>query len=308
MKYKTKTVLHSVKLKIITEKILEDFYSEFNHIEIIKTRSFGKMLFLDNEIQLAELDEFIYHELFAFPALLSHPRPKRILIIGGGDLLLAKQTLKFPEIEIIDLIELDSYVIKFCLKHFKHLLGNIHKNPKLRIKIQDGYQFIKDTTNHYDIIFIDLPDNKKNCKFAFENSFYEDIKSSLNPNGILSAQTGNGDTFYYSQRSKKIRKMFSIENLKSFIEYFKLFTRYFKYSFQYRQYIPSFFGQWSFTLGSDNIDFKNVSNEQIKNQYLKISNNSIYYSPEFHKSILFQPKIIENLISCVNKKRVFKLS
>ncbi|MFX0004989.1 MAG: hypothetical protein ACFE9J_16100 [Candidatus Hermodarchaeota archaeon] len=301
MHYKTKTVLHSVKLKIITEKILEDFYSEFNHIEIIKTRSFGKMLFLDNEIQLAELDEFIYHELFCFPALFSHPNPKKILIIGGGDLFLVKQILKFPEIERLDLIELDSYVIKFCIKHFKPLLGNINKHPKLKIKIQDGYQFIQEATQAYDIIYIDLPDDKKNCKFVFEDNFYKDTKNILNPGGILSAQTGNGDSFYYSIRSKKIRKILSKENPKSFIEYFKLFTRTFKHSFQYRQYVPSFFGQWSFTLGSNSIDFKNISYDQIQNHYCKINNNTLYYSPEYHKSLQYQPKIIENVISPINK-------
>ncbi|MFW9820156.1 MAG: hypothetical protein ACFFE5_11155 [Candidatus Thorarchaeota archaeon] len=296
MKYKTKTILHSVKVKIIIEKILEDFYSEFNHIEIIKTRSFGKMLFLDNEIQLAELDEFIYHELFCFPALFTHPNPKRILIIGGGDFFLAKQILKFPVIEQIDLIELDSYVIKFCLKHFKHLLGTIHKHPKINIKIQDGYQFIKQTANLYDMIFIDLPDDKKNCKFASEENFYADIKRILKPNGILSAQTGNGDSFYYSERTKKIRKILSDMNPKSFIEYYKLFNRTFKYSFQYRQFIPSYFGQWSFTLGSDSINFRSVNKTQIRGHYDKINNNTLYYSPEYHQSLFYQPKIIENII------------
>jgi len=130
MKYKTETMLHSVKLRIEFEKVLEDFYSEYNHIEIIKTRSFGKILFLDNEIQLSELDEFIYHEMFCFPALFSHPNPKRVLIIGGGDLLLAKQVLKYSEVKFLDLVELDSYVIKFCLKHFKSLLRNIYNHPK----------------------------------------------------------------------------------------------------------------------------------------------------------------------------------
>jgi spermidine synthase len=259
------------------------------------------MLFLDNEIQLAELDEFIYHELFSFPALFMHPNPRKILIIGGGDLFLAKQILKLAEIELIDLIELDTYVVKFCLKHFKHLLGNIHNHPKLNIKIQDGYQFIKETTNHYDIIYVDLPDNKKNCKFAFEDNFYKDIKTILYPNGILSAQTGNGDSFYYSQRTKKIRKILSMENPKNFIEYFKLFTRYFNYHFQYREFIPSFFGQWSFTLGSDIIDFRNANHEKIRNRYHKINKNSLYYSPEYHKSLYSQPKIIDNVISRINK-------
>jgi len=305
LNYTTKTILHSVKVKIESEKVLENFYTEFNHIEIITTRSFGKILILDNEIQFAELDEFIYHEMFCFPPLFSHPAPKSILIIGGGDLLLAKQILKYPVIKNIDLIELDSYVIKFCNKHFKQLVGDTSKNPKLHIKILDGYQFIKETSKLYDIIYIDLPDKKKNCEFAFEDKFYEDIKRVLNSNGILSAQTGNGSCFYYSKRTKKIRKNLSIENPKSCIEYFKIFTHHFRKSIQYRQYIPSFFGSWSFTLGSDNIDFKRVNFEEVWNRYYKIKDNSLYYSPEYHKGIVYQPKIIENLITRAKKKMAF---
>ncbi|MFW9865318.1 MAG: hypothetical protein ACFFEN_04395 [Candidatus Thorarchaeota archaeon] len=308
MKYKTETMLRSVKVKINTEKILEDFYSEYNHIEILKTMSFGKILALDNEIQFTELDEFIYHEMFCFPSLLCHPEPKRILIIGGGDLLLAKQILKYEPIEIIDLIELDSYVVKFCNKYFKPLIRDTYKHPKLNIKYQDGYHFIKETSKVYDIIYIDLPDKKKNCEFAYDDKFYSDVKEILSPNGVLSAQTGNGNCFYYSQRSKKIRKILSIENPKSCIEYLKLFHRHFKNSFQYRQYIPSFFGSWSFTLGSDGIDFKNVSYEQIKNNYRYINNNSLYYSPNYHQSIIYQPKIFEDLTVCIMKENSIKFS
>lgn len=301
MRYKTKTILHSVIVKIREEKILEDFYSEFNHIEIIKTKSFGKILILDDEIQFAELDEFMYHEMFCFPSLFSHPNPKRVLIIGGGDLLLAKQILKCPFIDAVDLIELDSYVTKFCNKRFKHLLGETFKNPKLHIKFQDGYQFIKETTNAYDIIYIDLPDKKKNCEFAHEDKFYEDIKRILNHFGILAAQTGNGSCFYYSKKTKRIRKNLSIKNPKSCVEYFKIFTRNFTNPFQYSQYIPSFFGSWSFTLGSDGIDFKEVNQEHIRSKYSTLDRKSVYYSPEYHKSIKYQPKIIEDLLSRVKE-------
>ncbi|MHA1915796.1 MAG: spermine/spermidine synthase domain-containing protein [Promethearchaeota archaeon] len=302
MKYKTETMLHSVKIKIKVEKILEDFFSEYNHIEIIKTRSFGKMLFLDNEVQFTELDEFIYHEMFCFPSLLSHPKPMRILIIGGGDLLLAKQILKYPLIEAIDLIELDDYVIKFCLKHFKPLIRDTKNHPKLHIKIQDGYQFIKDTTNRYDIVYIDLPDDKKNCEFAYQDSFYIDIKRILNSNGILSAQTGNGDGFYYSERSRKIRKILSVKNPKSSVEYFKIFKRHFKNAFQYREHIPSFFGSWSFTLGSNGVEFGLVKHQKIEENYEMLNGNTLYYSPEYHHSILYQPRIIERVINCIGKE------
>ena len=303
MNYKTETKLHSVKVKIEVEKVLEDFYSEFNHIEIVKTRSLGKILFLDNELQFSELDEFIYHEMFCFPALLSHSNPKRILIIGGGDLLLAKQALKCSNVEVVDLIELDRYVIKFCVKNFKQLIKNTRSHPKLNIKVEDGYEFIKSCNTLYDIVYIDLPDKKKNCEFAFKDKFYEDIKKILNPNEILSAQTGNASCFYYSKRSKKIRKMLSIKNMKSNIEYLKLISQHFKYTQQYRQHIPSFFDEWSFTLGSNEIDFTKANYDEIKNNYEQLTPKSLYYSPLYHRRLMYQPKIVEDLISCIRDDR-----
>ncbi len=303
MKYKTETMLNSVKIKMEVEKTLEDFYSEFNHIEIIKTRSLGKILFLDNEIQFAELDEFIYHEMFCFPALLSHPNPKRILIIGGGDLLLAKQVLKCPTVDTVDLIELDRYVIKFCIKHFKQLIQTTKSHPKLHIKVEDGYEFITSCNIPYDIFYIDLPDEKKNCEFASKDKFYEDIKKILNANGILSAQTGDASCFYYSQRSKKIRKMLSIKNLKSNIEYLKIISHHFKNTLQYRQHIPSFFDEWSFTLGSNETDFTEANYDQIKNNYERLTPSTLYYSPLYHRSLIYQPKIVEDIISCIKDDR-----
>ncbi|MFX1325504.1 MAG: hypothetical protein ACFE8N_11135 [Promethearchaeota archaeon] len=303
MRYNVQTLLQSVKAKIEVEKQLEDFYSEFNHIEIIKTRSFGKMLLLDSEIQFTELDEFIYHEMFCFPSLLSHPHPKRILIIGGGDLLLARQILKYPKVKVVDLIELDSYVIKFCQKHFKHLLRDTATHPQLTIRIQDGNEYIKETSNSYDLVYIDLPDDKKNCKFADQDKFYIDLKNLLTPNGILTAQTGNGDCFYFSQRVRKIKKILSQHNRKRSIEYFRIFSRHFKNYIQYRQYIPSFFGSWAFTMGSDEINFSETNYKDITQNYSQIRGNSFFYSPEFHRGIFFQPKIIENVMSCIRKEQ-----
>ena len=287
--------LHSIEEVLYTGK------SKFQSIEIIRSGSFGKCLVLDGKIQSSEGDEFIYHEMFCFPSLFSHLHPRRILIIGGGDLLLARQILKYPKVEDIDLIELDSYVIKFCEKHFKHLLRETPTHPKLTIKIQDGNEYIGETSNSYDIIYIDLPDDKKNCKFAYEDKFYEDLKNILTPNGILTAQTGNGDCFYYSQRSKKIRKILSQHNRKSNIEFYKIFNRHFKNICQYRQYIPSFFGTWSFTMGSEEVYLNIVNYEKITQKYNQIKGNSFYYCPEFHQGIYLQPKIIENIMSCIRR-------
>jgi spermidine synthase len=93
--------------------------------------------------------------------------------------------------------------------------------------------------------------------------------------------------------------MLSIKNLKSNIEYLKIISQHFKSTWQYRQHIPSFFDEWSFTLGSNEIDFTKTNYDQIKNNYERLAPSTLYYSPLYHRSLVYQPKIVENMISCI---------
>ena len=289
MRYEPKIIPH----EIVVKKTLVDFFSEYNHIKIVRTAKRGKILLIDDEVQFAEYDEYIYHEMFCFPALFSHTNPKRILIIGGGDLLLARQLLKHPRIENIDLIELDTFVTKFCVKYFKALVGKVMKDPRINIKNQDGYKFIMDKKEPYDIIYIDLPDKKRNCEFVFEKSFYQGLKRNLTLKGIACAQTGTSDKIYFSLHSRKLREKYKKENSNYFLNYFHLFKNTFKYALQYHEHIPTFFGRWSFTLGSDVTNFKNVNREFLNQNFRLIKENTLYYTPEYHESIFYQPKILQ---------------
>ena len=120
MKFVEHMVPNSISFETEIEEVLEDFNSPYQRIRILQSKDLGKLLVLDDEIQFAELDEFVYHEMFCFPSLLSHNNPQSVLIIGGGDLLLAKQVLKFPNIKRIEVVDLDADVVDICKKNFNN--------------------------------------------------------------------------------------------------------------------------------------------------------------------------------------------
>ena len=103
---------------IRASKLIASAESEFQKIELFSTPKFGKVLRIDNYFMTSEKDEFFYHENMVHPAMLSHPNPKKILIIGGGDGGAAKEYLKHPSVEKVIIAEIDSVVIDFLQRTF----------------------------------------------------------------------------------------------------------------------------------------------------------------------------------------------
>ena len=70
---------------IAVKELLCDVQSDYQHIQIYDTCELGRMLMLDGIVQLTEFDEFAYQEMMTHPAMMLHPNPEKVLIIGGGD-------------------------------------------------------------------------------------------------------------------------------------------------------------------------------------------------------------------------------
>ena len=98
-------------LSVRIEEVLASEETDYQLLEIFRGEGFGKMLALDGKIQLAESDEFIYHEMFVHVPCFSHPEPENVLVIGGGDGGVVRELLKHSCIEHIDLCELDEEVV-----------------------------------------------------------------------------------------------------------------------------------------------------------------------------------------------------
>lgn len=162
--------------------------TDYQFLEIFEGEGFGRMLALDGEIQLAEADEFIYHEMLAHVPCFAHPDPSKVLVIGGGDGALVRELLRHRTIDGIDICELDEEVVKQCSLHFpwtKKALEDIRVN----LIIRDGTEYIRKCPGTYDIVFVDGPDPVGPGEALFTSSFLKDCKAALKPGGILVSQS-----------------------------------------------------------------------------------------------------------------------
>ena len=106
----------TVKLSIKVEEQLFSQQSSEQHIDVLQTREFGKILVVDGDIMLTEKDEFIYHELLVHVAMAVNPNIKEVLVIGGGDGGVVRELMKYDSIDIIDVVEIDPLlVMKRCI-------------------------------------------------------------------------------------------------------------------------------------------------------------------------------------------------
>ena len=126
-------------------------------LEIMETQSYGRMLCLDGIIQLTEKDEFSYQEMLAFLPLFSHPNPKKVCVVGGGDGAILSRLVMHPQLEEIFLCELDERVIE-CSKKFFPQFRRGFDDPRVTILTSDGAKFLSEYKDYFDVIITDSSD------------------------------------------------------------------------------------------------------------------------------------------------------
>ena len=148
----------SVEVRYRIKKILKESRTDFQHMMLVDTYQYGKMLVLDGIVQTAEKDEFIYHEMMAHVPMLSHPNPQKVLIIGGGDGGVLREVLRYDSVEKATIIEIDSEVVSTCQEHLPFISNGAFDDRRTNLIIGDGADYIQKTDARYDVIIVDSPD------------------------------------------------------------------------------------------------------------------------------------------------------
>lgn len=260
----------------ITCKVLHSLAEEqtqFQHMAILETEQFGRMLVLDGMVQTTETDEFVYHEMIAHVALSTHPNPKRVAVIGGGDGGTIREVLRHPAVEEAVLIEIDGRVVEACREHLPTISGAL-ADERVQVLIDDGVQHIRDATGDYDVVLIDSTEPVGSAVGLFSPEFYMDVRGSLREDGIMVAQTEspffNQDLIRRTQAG--IKAAFPLTRL-------------------YLAAVPTYpSGLWSFTVGSLRHDPLAVAADKIT------VTNTRYYSPTMHFAAFQLPPFVEELV------------
>ncbi|MET3614703.1 spermidine synthase [Rhizobium aquaticum] len=212
----------------------------FQTVAIVDTASFGRALFVDGAIQSAADDEALYHEFLVQPAMLLHPNPKDVLIIGGGEGATLREVLAHHTVRSATMVDIDFQAVELCREHLIRWHRGAFDDPRAKLRYDDGRHFLENDSSLYDVIIIDVVDMLDNgpAQSLYTLEFYRTVRQSLRPGGILAVQGLEFSHLDYKQHAalaRTIRQVFPDVH-------------------SYRAAIPSFLSSWGFLIAGEDIE------------------------------------------------------
>jgi spermidine synthase len=173
-------------------KELADEQSRFQHIRIFDTVANGRVMTLDDIVQITSRDESAYADMLTHLPMLEHGKVERVMIVGGGDLSIADEALKHKNVKEVVLVDIDDRVIALCKKHFGGINAKAFKDRRMVIEAADAFEYLgrKSSKNRFDLIIADRPDPVGPGKALFGETFYDRVKGALRKGGYATFQTG----------------------------------------------------------------------------------------------------------------------
>ena len=158
--------------------------------ELFETPNYGRCFFLDHKVQSATADEFIYHECLVHPALVAHPRPRRVFIAGGAEGATARHVLAHRTVEQVVMVDIDAEVVAFCKEHLPEWHQGAFEDPRLTVLHTDARGYLAENDDQFDVILVDITDPLPGspARLLFTREFYQLAARRLTAEGILAVQ------------------------------------------------------------------------------------------------------------------------
>jgi len=263
----------SLKIK---QKLHEE-QSDFQFLEIYETETFGNLMVIDGCTMVSTRDNFFYHEMISHPALYTHPNPKRVCIIGGGDCGTLREVLKHPSVEHAVQIDIDERVTRLAEIYFPELCES-NNDPRAELKFIDGIKWIKEAApNSIDLIIVDSTDPVGPAEGLFGEAFYRDCFNCLSENGMLVQQSES--PLLHLKLIGEMRDAMSNAGL----------------SHQQTLFFPQCLypsGWWSATIASK-AELAAFREQDCINKPFE----TVYYNVDIHKASLAQPEFFKKAFS-----------
>jgi spermidine synthase len=246
---------------------------------IFETPLFGRVLALDGSIQTTTRDNHIYHEMFAHVPILAHGRVRRVLIIGGGDGGSLRETLKHG-IEEAVLVDIDRAVIELCEQHMPELPDGAFTHPRARIVIDDGFRFVGETAERFEVIIVDSTDPPGPSEVLFTPEFYRRCKRCLTPGGVIATMAGTP----FLQPELQAQSAASLG------------TAFADVGFYYSA-VPSYTGgPLAMGFASDDPSLSRVDLETLRRRFAAAGVATRHYTPDIHRASFAQPAELARLL------------
>ena len=257
---------------------VKSFKTRFQQVEIADTHFYGRCLILDGKIQSAEHDEHIYHEALVHPAMLMHPDPRRVLVIGGGEGATLREVFRHSCVEQVVMVDIDQEVVDLCREYLERWHRGSFTDPRLELIHMDARRYLEENDRRFDVIISDIPEPVEEgpSRRLFTWQFYELVRERLFDEGILALQAGD----------------FSLAFLESHSAIYHTIRQVMPDVCSYHAFVPSFNTDWSFAVASRGGDLVRAGHDQIDRRIRERSIPLRFYDGETHRGMFAIPRDI----------------
>ncbi|KZN61837.1 hypothetical protein N473_21860 [Pseudoalteromonas luteoviolacea CPMOR-1] len=290
IKWHYEQMTSGVHVALRSENDLVDVETEFQDVSIFETRHLGKVMRIDDGIQVTTKGEHIYHEMMAHVPILFHNKVKNVLIVGGGDGGSAREVLKHHSVENVVMVDIDEQIIQLSRQYLPEINNGAFDDPRFVLRIGDGAEIISQYSDCFDLIILDAADPDGGAsETLFTQSFFANCLTALKADGILVAQGGTPYFEPYMMQSMVSRLTQAFSNPAGI---------YLGGCYDY------FGGSHAFIWATRSGAINTLSLEEIEARYNKADIQTKYYSPESHFGAFFLSKdmreYVNQAIKCEN--------
>lgn len=276
----TETYKDAVTWHFTVDRMLAEGKSEYQTYQICDVPTFGKTLFLDYEIQSSLLDEHVYHEAMAQPAMCLHPNPKKVLVCGGGEGATQREVLFHPSVEEAHMIDLDEELIGFVKEYMPEWHQGSFDDPKTTLVHADARGWVEQHSGYgYDVILSDLPNPVPGgpAQMLYTKEYFTHAANALADDGIFAMQAGSIGQCYPGLYA-------------SVMKTFEELSDVFPYVRGYWAMITSFMNPWGFILASKKYDPSAMTESDLARVVNERGLKPRFYTPRFHNALYTLPE------------------
>ncbi len=270
------------------DRVLASGRTRFQDYFIFQTGAFGKVLVLDKDCQSTERDEFIYHETLVHPAMLHHPSPKRVMIVGGGEGATLREVLQHKTVTQAVMVDIDDQLVEMARTLLPEWHQGAFDDPRSVVVCEDARQWLVDHKEPFDVIIIDLNDpvgEDNPARLLFTLEFFQLVRSRLNPGGFIGMQAG----------------MILLTHQQGHPIIHRTVREAFKHTHTYLNYIPGFFLNFGFILAGGDSDPEQVSAETIERRIADRGLKLRHMNAPFLKSRFALPR---DLLEAIRREKI----
>jgi spermidine synthase len=181
------------------DEVLFEGDTGFQHVLIGRTAQ-GVSLFCDNDRQSTEFSQLTYHEALLVPALLLADQVDRVLVVGSSEGVVCQIAVEFGARQV-DHVDIDEQAVRLCAQHLPYGYSPSELDAAQRgdgpvtVHYADGYEFVRQSASRYDVVLVDLPDERDGDATAQHNRLYGAefmamCRDITTPGGVVVNQAG----------------------------------------------------------------------------------------------------------------------